>query len=85
MSTLQEPFNALKAQADELYNELEGIKDAEQEAYDNMPESLQNGDRGQASADALSHMETALTLLETIKDLDDFNDALSALDEAEHV
>jgi hypothetical protein len=26
---------------------IEGVKDAEQEAFDNMPEGLQNGERGE--------------------------------------
>jgi hypothetical protein len=37
---------------DDLKSEIETIRDEEQDAYDNMPEGLQQGDRGQAAQEA---------------------------------
>lgn len=52
----------------ELIDELEEERNAEQEAYDNMPESLQQAPRGEASQQAIESMDTALTELVTLKD-----------------
>lgn len=43
----------------ELQAEIEAVKDEEQEAFDNMPESLQQGDRGQTMEEGISHIEDA--------------------------
>lgn len=40
-------------------SEIEEIKDEEQEAYDSMPESLQTGERGEASQTALEALQLA--------------------------
>jgi hypothetical protein len=42
------------------HTEIEEARDAEQGAYDNLPESLQNGARGDAMQQAIDAMETAL-------------------------
>lgn len=44
--------------------ELEGIRDEEQDAYDNMPEGLQQSERGQASEQAISELEDAISTLQ---------------------
>jgi hypothetical protein len=49
---------------DELQNELETIRDDEQEVFDNMPESLQQGERGQASEAAISALQEAIDMLD---------------------
>jgi predicted nucleic acid-binding Zn-ribbon protein len=46
-----------------LQNELERIeseRDAEQEKFDNMPESLQNSDKGQAMEEGISTLDEAI-------------------------
>jgi len=43
-------------------------KDAEQEAYDNMPESFQEGTRGDAMQEHISNLEDAVTALQAIVD-----------------
>ena len=43
---------------EELEDELYQLYEEEQEAYDNMPESLQNSERGQAMYDVVNDLET---------------------------
>lgn len=43
-----------------LLEQLEVLRDEEQEAYDNMPESLQDSERGEKMSDALITMESAI-------------------------
>jgi len=45
--------------------DLESIKDEEQDAFDNMPESLQQGDRGQDAETAISNLEEAINSIES--------------------
>ena len=40
--------------------ELEAVKEEEQEAFDNMPESLQGAERGQAMEAAIEALEDAV-------------------------
>lgn len=44
-------------QLEELKEEVASICEEEQEAYDNMPDSLQDGDRGQQIYDNISTLE----------------------------
>ncbi len=63
-------------EAEELLEKAQGIiecvKDSEQEAYDNLPESFQYGERGQK-------MEETIDLLDELYDQCD--DLLSSIDE----
>ena len=43
----------------------EQVRDAEQESRDNIPESLQDGERAQASDEAISNLEDLISDLET--------------------
>jgi uncharacterized coiled-coil DUF342 family protein len=42
-----------------LQGQIEEVRDAEQEYYDNMPESFQNGDKGNKAQEALNNLENA--------------------------
>ncbi len=71
--------------ADDLKNQIEELRDEEQEAYDSMPESLQDGERGQDMQSAIEHMETAMELLDTEGiEIDSWcpDEIVSALDDA---
>lgn len=61
--------------AEALKSTLDTIKDEEQAAFDNMPESLQQGDKGQASEAAISEMEEACSEIESV--IDHINNASS--------
>ena len=47
-----------------VQNELETLRDEEQEYYDNMPESLQSGDKGNAAETAISELDDAISNVE---------------------
>jgi flagellar biosynthesis chaperone FliJ len=63
---------------DEAKSILESVKDEEQDAFDNMPESLQEGDRGQQMQVAIEALERCIDNIEGL----DFDDIWSGLDEA---
>lgn len=44
---------------DELREEIEALRDEEQEAFDNLPESLQEGERGEAMNEAIENLDSA--------------------------
>ena len=65
--------NARRKKLSKLYDNLEGlreeleqIKDEEQEAYDNMPEGVQGSERGEIAYEAVDNLENAHTLLEEV-------------------
>lgn len=43
----------------EIQTDLEECRNEEEDAFDNMPESLQDGERGEAMQEAISAMEDA--------------------------
>lgn len=49
---------------EEIYAQIEDIMGEEEEARDNVPESLQGGDLYEAMEDAISNMEDALSSIE---------------------
>lgn len=72
-------IEALKAQAEALAGELRELADAEQEKFDNMPEGLQGGDRGQAMEEAAGNLSSAADALES----GSLEEALEALGQIE--
>lgn len=48
----------------DLATRIGDIRDEEQEAYDNMPESLQGGEKGDLAQAAIDAMETVINDLE---------------------
>ena len=59
-----------------LVAEIDDIKDQEQEYYDNMPEAIQNGDKGTTAEAAIDQLESAADLLREF-DFDAIEAALS--------
>lgn len=49
----------IKEALEELRGQIEDLQSEEQEAFDAMPESLQQGDRGQASEAAADALQSA--------------------------
>ncbi len=62
----------ISAALNELYNELEKVKDDEEFAFDSMPEGLQYSMRGEESQDAISSLDEASQYL---------SDAIDSLEE----
>lgn len=48
----------------DLLAEIEVIKDEEQEAYDNLPEPLQEGEKGTKMSDAIDNLDSAYSSFE---------------------
>lgn len=59
-------INDLKDRLQECLEDLEILRDEEQEYFDNMPEGLQNSERGMAAESAASNLSDACESLETI-------------------
>jgi len=73
--------------ADEVHDLLEAVRDEESEARENMPESLQEGEQGQRSQEAIDNLDTAVDKVKEIADAittmqDDLREALEAIDNA---
>ena len=62
---------------EEAKGALDGVTEEEQDAFDNMPEGPQNGDRGQQMQEYIEAMETASGDLEDI----DIGSIIEALEE----
>ena len=80
MSKLHAELDELMGKVGDIRDQIDTIKDEEQEYFDAMHENLQGGERGQAA-------EAAVDLLQTVYDsLDnattEISDAMSSLDEA---
>ena len=59
------------------FDDLEMVRDEEEEAYDNMPEGLQESERGEMMQEAIDTLDDAMSPLESaIDDLEEvYNDA----------
>lgn len=58
---IQDELHAIQSKLEDLLNE-------EQEYFDNMPEGLQSGQKGETAQDAIDKMETAINEIENIRD-----------------
>ena len=63
----------IRAKIEELQDLLEEVRTDEQDAFDNLPESIASSERGQAMEDAVQNMDDAIGWLE---------EALGCLEEA---
>lgn len=63
----------LKGRLDEFNEEIECVRDEEESAYDNLPESIQEGERGEQMQAAIDAMDNAM---------DSVNEAVDAIDTA---
>ena len=62
-------ISALMEKLEVIYDELESITADEEEAFDNMPESLQESERGEKSQECIDNLNDVLSQIEDIKDL----------------
>lgn len=88
ISTIIHSINDLNekfaASVDELRNEIEAVQDDEQEALDNMPESMEGSERYSAMESAIESLQSSMDLLdEAATALDtSVSEAVSALGDA---
>lgn len=59
-------IESLLNQISSLREEIEAVTSDEQDAFDSMPESLQQSERGQASESAISSLENAGNQLDDV-------------------
>ena len=57
---------AVKETAEEFKSRAEEIRDEEQEYFDNMPESFQNGDKGDNAQSVVSELDSAIDALDLV-------------------
>lgn len=69
LASIKEEIDKARGIIDTCRDRLETCKDDEQEYYDNMPESFQNGEKGDLATTAIEAIEEAIDGLEQI-DLD---------------
>ena len=58
-------INEAVSKLEDVKSELETLRDEEQEYYDNMPESFQGGDKGDAAQSAVSTLEDAINSIDS--------------------
>lgn len=51
---------------DDLKAAVEAIAEGEQECYENMPENMQSGEKGEAASEAMSNLEDAVSELDEL-------------------
>jgi prefoldin subunit 5 len=59
IATLTDQLDQLKSDISNLHQAVEDLRSEEQDYFDSMPESLQNGDRGQKASEAADQLQTA--------------------------
>lgn len=67
-NTRRKAIQNIMDKLEELMEEIEAIKDEEQEAYDNLPESLQNSERGEVMDSAIYNLDDAAENVQLVID-----------------
>jgi antitoxin component HigA of HigAB toxin-antitoxin module len=63
-SERRKKLELIRNELNDLAERIGSIRDEEQEAYDNMPEGIQAGDKGEVAQAAIDAMETVINDLE---------------------
>ena len=79
ISKVIEAVNALNERIDEIMCFIDAIREDEEECFENLPESLQDSERGEAMQEAIDKLESAYSFLEDI----DLEDVISDLEDAQ--
>lgn len=78
IATALELLDAARIASEAARAAIEEIRDEEQEAFDNMPESFQSGDKGDVAQEAINALESAESNLDGF----DFESVRNSLEEA---
>lgn len=70
----------LQSEAQNASQAATNVLDEEQEAFDNLPESLQDGDKGMDMQTAIDNLENAISLIDDIDNM--VEDIVSTLEDA---
>ncbi len=77
---LIERAQGMKAVLDELRESIETIRDEEQDYFDAMSESLQDGEKGSAAEEVISHLDAAVEAVDEVDTA--FDEVVSSLESA---
>ena len=58
-------LRAINERISTIKDEIETVMDDEQEAYDNLPDGIRDGDRGEQMADNVSELQRVIDSLES--------------------
>lgn len=76
-------MDEVKEKSDDFTSKIESIRDKEQEFYDNLPESQQDGDRGERKMEIVDELESAVDELETVSsNAEEASDSLDSIIES---
>ena len=79
ITEISDKIAALADILNEYMADVESIKEEEEEYFDNMPESLQGGEKGSAAEEAVDALEEACSaLVQMIDSLDEVTSGLEA-------
>ena len=67
-------IESIKEKLSDLQSDIDELKDEEQEAYDNLPESFQHGERGESISQAIDNLYYACSSIEEA--IDYLNEAI---------
>lgn len=65
-------LDALINMIDDIKSSIEGLRDEEQDAFDNLPESLQESERGQTMQEAIDALDEASLALPDLSEVIDY-------------
>lgn len=70
LAELRDRMSELQGEASNLMTDIQDVLNEEQDYLDNMPESLQEGDKGQKAQAAIDLMENIISGITEFTDLD---------------
>ena len=85
IEALKSLMETVKADIESIKETIDSERDDEQEAFDNLPEGLQQAERGQEMEQAVEYLDNASTTLSDLFDaIDgvDFDDTIRSIDDA---
>ena len=83
LEELAKTVEAMQTIAENLTEDIENIRTGEEDYYEDMPESLQGGGKGEAAQAAINALGQSLDLSDAVTTLmEAINDTVSSLEEA---
>ena len=67
INDLIEQASVLAGKANDLVGEIETLRDEEQDYFDNMPESLQGGEKGDKAQTAIDALDNAVSSMQEVE------------------
>lgn len=66
--TRRKQLEKIAAQIEVLENQISDLRDQEQEAFDNLPESIQCGEKGDTMTEAIDEFDSVISELSDLRD-----------------